>query len=116
MRRFLLILLAFVIPFQAAFAATTALADSVEHAYLPDHHSHDPVHDHAVDHDSDDVLQHANDHHHSHAYPVFSPMPMALPDLSFPGATSVKPQSPGKPYASAPPSRLERPPRPFPVA
>jgi ABC-type nickel/cobalt efflux system permease component RcnA len=116
MRRSLLILLALLLPFQAAFAATTALSEAIEHAEHAGHHGHADQHDHGDDMSSGDILEHANDHNHSHSHPVFSPLLPVLVSLNLPVTDGAPDVAPAKTLPSTPPTRLERPPRPAPVA
>lgn len=115
MRFFLTILLAVLIPFNAAFAAVTAL----QHAVHPDHHVH--LLDHA--HDCEvtvgnvgqdgvaDPAEQANDHHHSHVHPVFSLILPTAAGLDLLIVTGAQPPRSAETFSSALPSRLERPPR-----
>ncbi|MDO8958611.1 MAG: hypothetical protein Q7U85_02635 [Rhodocyclaceae bacterium] len=124
MRFFLPLLLAVLIPFNAAFAAVTAL----QHAAHPDHHVHvlDHAHDddrvgnvgqHNVGQDSAvDSTQQASDHHHAHVHPVFSLLLPALGGLNLPIVTGAQPPRSAETFSSALPSRLERPPRAASVA
>ncbi|MBI4997919.1 MAG: hypothetical protein HZA64_15095 [Rhodocyclales bacterium] len=116
MRRLLLVLLAIVLPFNAAFAAATAMCGVVEHDEHLGHHVHVHHHEHDGDHDGDDPVQHADDHQHSHSHPVFSSMLPALVGLDLPLAAGSLQPSPAKTFTSAPLSRLERPPRAASVA
>jgi|GEM_PF-2900432 len=115
MRFFLPILLAVLIPFNAAFAAVTAL----QHAAHPDHHVHVLLHDHAGDDTAGNVGQdgvadpaeQASDHHHSHVHPVFSLILPTAAGLNLPIVTGVEPPCSAETFSSAFLSRLERPPR-----
>lgn len=114
MRFLLALLLAFVIPFNAACAAGVGICDVLEghnlHGEHPGHHEH--AHDNGQDRaDHSDPAQPASDHNHSHEHPVFSwvlPAPVAIAPSPDGGVTLPLPPSR---FASAIPPRLERPPR-----
>lgn len=124
MRFFLILLLVIAIPFNAAYAATTAIFNVVQHTAHPDHHPHG----HVVQHDSVDSAgnvgqegntaptHHASDHHHSHVNPVFISILSASIGLNLPIAKSALTFPSTETFNSAHPSRLERPPRTVPVA
>ncbi|MDP2169280.1 MAG: hypothetical protein Q8J96_02540 [Rhodocyclaceae bacterium] len=115
MRFFLPLLLAILIPFNAAFAAVTAL----QHAVHPDHHVHVLLHDHAcadtagnVGQDgAADPAQQSSDHHHAHVHPVFSLILPTPAGLSLPVVTGAPSPPSAESFSSAIPLRLERPPR-----
>ncbi|MBI5899531.1 MAG: hypothetical protein HZB40_09930 [Rhodocyclales bacterium] len=119
MRFLCALLLAIAIPFNAAFAAAAGVCDALENAPL--HGAHFGHHGHAHDHDHDapatpDPAQPGSDHNHSHVHPLFSPMPPAAIVIHRPIAAGVAPPLPDDAYVSALSHRLDRPPRPAPVA
>ncbi|MDI6747214.1 MAG: hypothetical protein QMD17_08720 [Rhodocyclaceae bacterium] len=115
MRFFLPLLLAVLIPFNAAFAAVMVL----QHAAQPGHHTH--FLDHA--HEGDDAVgnigqdstadssQQASDHHHAHVHPVFSLILPTPVGLNLPIATGASLPRIAETFSSAIPLRPERPPR-----
>lgn len=118
MRRFLLLLLVLLLPLNAAAAAISALGDAIEHAGQSHHHHHDmgdiDHHDYDADPKGESQAPHAKDHHHAHAaFSSVLPSPLVL---NLPPASREQVVAPVTANIAAPPSRLERPPRPYPVA
>lgn len=112
MRLFLTLLLAIAIPFNAAFAAAAALCDTeashATHSWHMGHHDHG--HDHGSSGNSKDT-QSTGDGHHTHAHPTFSSVLSVSLDYKVMAGNDVRHAEPVGGLVSAPPSRLERPPR-----
>jgi hypothetical protein len=117
MRYLLPLLLALLIPFNAAFAAGVGICDVLEghapHGEHLGHHAHTHDHDHGGT--TNDEVPLPGDHFHPHAHPTFSSLLPTLADIAFPAGASVLPAWPTDRYRSAIPTRLERPPRTAPV-
>ncbi len=113
--RFLtILLLVFVIPLNAAYAAGAGLCDffgeGSGHGAHVGHHTHD--HDHAAYDGTDhEAPQPGSDHNHTHAHPLLSWMLPAPIDLHFPSAIGSRIPLMDQRFASAIPPLLERPPR-----
>jgi hypothetical protein len=114
MRFCLALLLAFVIPFNAACAAGIGICDVLEgrapHGEHLGHHEHAHHCGQEVGGDSDPA-QPAADHNHFHEHPVFSWMLNAPVDIAPPPNGAVVLPLPPSRFASAIPPRPERPPR-----
>ena len=103
MRLLLTLLLTLLIPFNAAFAATSGICDALEgkgqHGSHPGHHSHEHGDDAsnelaAATGGVSEPTGHSEDHHHFHAHALFAP---------------ARPRA--RDFVSVLPARLERPPR-----
>ena len=112
MRLLLTLLLAVLIPFNAAFAAATAICDAGEkntsHGWHMGHHEHEHGHDANV---TQDNTQPVDETHHTHAHPCFSLLFPALTKHEVPSGDEVQHPVASGALVSVPPSRLERPPR-----
>lgn len=127
MRLFILLLLMISLPVNAAYTAAAGVCDSVaghvQSCTIFGHHSYAHAHDHHG-HDAPDAEKTAStavktagcDHNHTHAHPLFSVMLPALPGFRLPAAPMAVIALPAAAFVSATPARLERPPRPVPVA
>jgi hypothetical protein len=120
MRLLLTLLLTLLIPFNAAFAATSGICDALEgkgqHGSHPGHHSHEHGDDAsnelaAATGGVSEPTGHSEDHHHFHAHALFAVMLSTPPGLT-PPPTSTAPARPlARDFVSVLPARLERPPR-----
>jgi len=124
MRLFVTLLLALLIPFNAAFAATNGICDALEgkaqHGSHPGHHSHehgdDASDELAATGDVSEPTAHSEDHHHSHAHALFAVMLSTPPGLDAPPVAAAPPRPLARDFISVLPARLERPPRATPRA
>ncbi|MBI3146980.1 MAG: hypothetical protein HYZ17_00480 [Betaproteobacteria bacterium] len=111
MRFVLMLLLALVIPINAAYSAATVVCDGVDdHAQHGQHFGHHQ-HDHDGVGDADPAQTSGGDPHHSHAHPVFSfivPAPIVVHFNPEPAIAAFPPQ---RRLTSVTPVRLDRPPR-----
>jgi len=120
MRFFFALLLAALLSLNAAHAVVVGVCDALEHTQGHSthfgHHSHAHGDDHThdappADPDHPSLVPAASDHHHAHVHPGFTTL--------LPGAIGVVVLGGDSPYASldrrdfvsAPPIRLDRPPR-----
>lgn len=129
MRLFILLLLMISLPVNAAYTAAAGVCDSMaghvqsctifghhNHAHAHDHHGHDAPGEETTTTTTTAVKTAGCDHNHTHAHPLFSVMLPALPRLQLPAAPMAVIALPAAAFVSATPARLERPPRPVPVA
>lgn len=93
MRLLLTLLLTLLIPFNAAFAATSGICDALEgkgqHGSHPGHHSHEHGDDAsnelaAATGGVSEPTGHSEDHHHFHAHALFAVMLSTPPGLTPP--------------------------------
>lgn len=115
MRLLWILLLALVIPINAAYAAASGVCDSVDghaqHGQHFGHHKHVHDQDHGGVGNGDPKQPSGSDHNHSHAHPLFTLMLPAQIEVHLPPEPAVAAASPRQSFVSVTPVRLERPPR-----
>jgi hypothetical protein len=120
MRFLMILLLALAIPFNAAYAATVGICDTLDVPQTHDPHVGHHVHDHAHDakdaSSQDDTQKSTCSHNCPHAHALFSSMMPSPIRLSFPATSGARLPMADESFVSATLLRLEHPPKSVHVA